>query len=364
MEAKLSAVNSDLINLIESQLLETELYVNDDEDVTMADDLLDLALDTTSLCPSTQSNSASRVPYKRMCDSSTSNSQLSPELCCQDQTRSNNNSALLDDTRSPTYADMPPFEMVWEDDAAPTSLPDILLKRSSWTAPKTEDSITRYRSPEGCTTCRLCQQHFSSHRRLRVHVPQHFLTTFCPCGEYSYHRDYILRHQRIMKCHTGHLFNVDRHSYVTFLSVIKPFVTDPSRYDRLKQGFPSSRPITSGPCTRPTSHKEPSTSSTSSSSQPIPPPKSLPRVPLQRIDVPRKRRSPSPVPYQPAPKQRWLSSSPSRHSCPARNLREVESRIHELEREVLRLTPRVTAVTSELQALCSSVATLKRGSSD
>jgi len=166
-----------------------------------------------------------------------------------------------------------------------------------------------------------------------------------------------------MKCHTGRLFDVDRHNFVTFLSVIKPFVTDPSRYDRLKQGFPSPRPITSGPCTRPTSHKESSTSSTSSS-QPIPPPKSLPRVLLQRIDVPRKRRSPSPVPHQPAPKQRWLSSSPSRHSCPARNLREVETRIHELEREVLRLTPRVTAVTSELQALRSSVATLKRGSSD
>jgi len=251
METKLSAVNSDLIDLIESQLLETELYVNDDEDVTMADDLLNLALDTTSLCPSTQSNAASLVPYKKMCDSSTSDSQLSPELCCKGQIRSNNKSAHLDDTRSPSYGDMPPLEMVWDDGDTPTSLSDILLKRPSWTAPETENRITQYRSPEDCTTCRLCQQHFSSHRRLRVHVPQHFLTTFCPRGEYSYHRDYILRHQRIMKCHTGHLFDVDRHNFVTFLSIIKPFVTDPACYDRLKQGFPSPRPITSGPCTRP-----------------------------------------------------------------------------------------------------------------
>jgi len=230
MEAKLSAVNSDLINLIESQLLETELYVNDDEDVTMADDLLDLALDTTSLCLSTQSNSASRVPYKKMCDSSTSNSQLSPELCCKDQIRSNNNSALLDDTRSPGYEDMPPLEMVWDDDAAPTSLPDMLLQRPSWTTQETENRIKQYRGPDDCTTCRLCQQHFSSPRRLRVHIPQHFLTTFCPCGEYFYHRDYILRHQRIMKCHTGHLFDVDRHNFITFLSITKPFITDPARY--------------------------------------------------------------------------------------------------------------------------------------
>jgi len=292
----LPTVNSDLINLIESQLLETELYVNDDEDVTMADDLLDLALDTTSLCPSTRSNPVSRVPYKKMCDSSTSNSQLSPELCCQDQIRFNNNSALLDGTCSPDYDGPPPLEMVWDDDAAPTSLPDELLKRTSWTAQRTEDHIMSYRGPEGYTTCKLCQQHFSSHRRLRVHIPQHYLTTFCPCGEYSYHRDYILRHQRIMKCHTGHIFDVDKYNYTFFLSLIKPFVKDSARYDRLKQGFPSPRPITAGPCTRPIGCKEPSKATPLSSSQPIPPPRSVPRVVLQRIDASRKRRSHSPTP--------------------------------------------------------------------
>jgi len=363
MEDKLSTVNSDLINLIESQLLETELYVKDDEDVTMADDLLDLALDTTSLCPSTQSNSASRVPYKKMRDSSTSNSQLSPELCCKDQIRSNNNSALLDGTCSPNHDNPPPLEMVWDNDAAPTSLPDELLKRTSWSAKLTEGRIMLYRGTEDCTTCKLCQQHFSSHRRLRVHIPQHYLTTFCPCGEYSYHRDYILRHQRIMKCHTGHIFDVDQHNYTFFLSLIKPFIKDPARYERLQQGFPSPRPITSGPCTQPTWYKE-SPKASKPSSPPTLPPRSIPRVLLQRIDVPRKRGSPSPPPQQLAPKWRWLSSSPNRHSLPARNLKEVETRICELEQEVLRLAPRVTAVNSELQALRSSVATLKRGSSD
>jgi len=48
-------VNSELINLIESELLETTSNVNDDEDIVMADDLLDLELDTIILGQSTHS---------------------------------------------------------------------------------------------------------------------------------------------------------------------------------------------------------------------------------------------------------------------------------------------------------------------
>jgi len=111
METGLTSVNSDLIALAESQLLETGLNVKDDEDITMADDLLDLELNTMFLSQSTRPKTVSPVPYKKMHDSQTSNSQLSSELCCKDQIRSNNNSALLDTTRSPTYDDMPPLEM-------------------------------------------------------------------------------------------------------------------------------------------------------------------------------------------------------------------------------------------------------------
>jgi len=56
MEPGLSSANSDLIDLIESQLPETVSNVNDDEDVAMADDLLDLELDTMILSQSTHSN--------------------------------------------------------------------------------------------------------------------------------------------------------------------------------------------------------------------------------------------------------------------------------------------------------------------
>jgi len=119
MEVDLTSVNSDLVNLIESQLLETELHVNNDEDIVMADNLLDLELNTMSLSQFTRHDTVSRVPYKKMHDSQTSNSRLSSELCCKDQTRSNNNSALLDATRSPDYDDMPPLELVWDDDAPP-----------------------------------------------------------------------------------------------------------------------------------------------------------------------------------------------------------------------------------------------------
>jgi len=85
METGLAPANSDLIDLIESQLLETVSNVNDDEDIAMADDLLDLELDTMILCQSTHSNMVSRVSYKKMHDSQTSNSRLSPKLCCKDQ---------------------------------------------------------------------------------------------------------------------------------------------------------------------------------------------------------------------------------------------------------------------------------------
>jgi len=181
------------------------------------------------LSQSTRPNMASQVPYKKMRDSQTSNSRLSSELYCKDQYRSNNNSALSDDTRSPTYEGMPPLEMVWDMEPISATLPEILLNQTSWITTETETLILHHRGDDDCTTCRLCQQHFTTPRRLRVHVPQHFIRTFCPCGEYSYHRDYILRHQRTMNCHTGHLCDVDEASLLRFLGLIKFFISDSVR---------------------------------------------------------------------------------------------------------------------------------------
>jgi len=62
METNLTPANSDLIALIESQLLGTELHVNGDKNITMADNLLDLELDTMSLSQSTRLDTVFRVP--------------------------------------------------------------------------------------------------------------------------------------------------------------------------------------------------------------------------------------------------------------------------------------------------------------
>jgi len=202
------------------------------------------------LSQSARLNMVSQVPYKKMHDSQTSNSRLSSELYCKDQTRSNNNSALSDTTRSPTYEGMPPLEMAWDTEPNSTTLPEVLLTQSSWITKDTETLILQHHGDKDCTTCRLCQQHFTTPRRLRVHVPQHFIMTFCLCGEYSYHRDYILRHQRTMNCHTRHLFDVDEISFPTFLELIKPFISDPVRHERLSQGFPAPRAITHGAAPR------------------------------------------------------------------------------------------------------------------
>jgi len=171
METGLTPDNSDLIALIESQLLGTELHVNGDENMLMADSLLDLGPDTVSLSQSTRTSTVVRVPYKEMHDSQTSNSQLSSELCCKDQLRSNNNSALVDTTRSTHSDELPPMDIVTEDETQTAALPTILLKKSNWVTDETKALIKDNRGDDNCTTCRLCQQQFTTHRRLRVHVP-------------------------------------------------------------------------------------------------------------------------------------------------------------------------------------------------
>jgi len=141
--------------------------------------------------------------------------------------------------------------IVYDGEPSSMVLPDILLAQHSWVTKETEALIKRNRGNDNCTTCRLCQQHFTTPHLLRVHVPQHYITTFCPCGKYSYHRDYILCHQRTMECHTGYLYDVDKPYFPTFLNIIKPFISDPNRYERLQQGFPPPRAITLGPCPPP-----------------------------------------------------------------------------------------------------------------
>jgi len=137
----LTPENSDLIALIESQLLGTELHVNGDENITMADGLLDLEPDTMSLRQSTHTNTVPQVPYKEMYDSQTSNGRLSSELCCKDQIRSNNNSALLDTTCSPSHDGLHLMEVVRDKELSTTALPAALLKKTNWVTEDTETLI-------------------------------------------------------------------------------------------------------------------------------------------------------------------------------------------------------------------------------
>jgi len=306
---------------------------------------------------STRTSTGIRVPYKDMNDSQTSKSRLSSELCCKGQVRPNNNSALVDTTRSTHSDELPPMEIVTEEESRAAALPAILLKKSNWVTVETETLIKDNRGDDNCTTCRLCQQQFTTHRCLRVHVPQHYITTFCPCGEFSYHRDYILCHQRT----TGNLYDVDEHLFPTFLNIIKPCISDPSRYTRLLQGFPPPREITQGPCPAPHGHKKSPKARPSPPVQTVPRPKTLSRVVLQRIEIPQEQLFLSSSPSRPSRKRRWHSPSPtSRHSLSARNLRKVETRMNELEREIHILASKITAAASELQALRKSVSRLKR----
>jgi len=74
--------------------------------------------------------------------------------------------------------------------------------------------------------------------------------TFCSCGEFSYTRYYVLRHQRTTKCYLGHLFEVDASMFGEFFQLIYPLVQDNGKLLQLVKGFPSSRAVTAGPCPR------------------------------------------------------------------------------------------------------------------
>jgi len=121
------------------------------------------------------------------------------------------------------------------------ALPQALVARQYWVSGATSRKIGEACGEPGNRICHQCQRKFSSSRRLRVHAPQHFLNVFCPCGEYSYQRDYVLRHQRISRCHTGYTF--DGATFPEFRDLVMPHVADPRRRAVLAQGFPACRPI-------------------------------------------------------------------------------------------------------------------------
>jgi len=119
METGLLSADSDSINFVELDLLETSTTVNGDESMVKADDLLDLELESMTFSQSTPLPSVSRVSYKGVCDSQATQSQVSHKLRCYNPCRSNTNSALLDITRPASSGALSSPDVIWDDDPMP-----------------------------------------------------------------------------------------------------------------------------------------------------------------------------------------------------------------------------------------------------
>jgi len=111
-------------------------------------------------------------------------------------------------------------------------LPQALLRRTTWTTRRTRTLIQAIIGTDDNQRCGECRQTFSTMKRLRIHVLQHFTVTFCPCGTHHFYRDVILRH----------LYEVDADSYSEFRDLILPHVTSTDRRQALLTNFPLTRP--------------------------------------------------------------------------------------------------------------------------
>jgi len=171
-------------------------------------DLLDLELEPMTFSQFTPLPSVSRVSYKGDTDSQTVQGLISQKLCCKDPWRSNNSFAFLDITLPALTGAPSSPEIVLDDDPVPERQPSPAPGTSSTCPRKLPVILLRTTNP-GCKEnprpldLSFMQQIFTTPQKLNVHMPQHFVTTFCPCGDFSYHRNYILRHQRTMGCYQG-----------------------------------------------------------------------------------------------------------------------------------------------------------------
>jgi len=122
------------------------------------------------------------------------------------------------------------------------ALPQALLRWTTWSTRRTCTFIQALIGTDDNRRCDECKQTFSTMKRLKIHIPQHFTVTFCPCGVHHFYRDAILRHQRTQNCYTEHLYEVDADSYIEFRDLILPHVTDPDHRQTLLDQFPETRP--------------------------------------------------------------------------------------------------------------------------
>jgi len=115
-----------------------------------------------------------------------------------------------------------------------------------------------------------------------------------------------------MNCFTGHIFDVDELSYPRFIELVQLFVQDPSKLERLLQGFPAPSAIIQEPVPKTPNYRKPGIACKEPNSQALL--SSLPHVVLQQVDsqFSQTRRA------KPQQMRRWNSLSPAR-ACQGEN---------------------------------------------
>jgi len=226
------------------------------------------------------------------------------------------------------------------------SLPLALTAQQFWITEETRQKIEEACAGLGNLKCRHCSRKFSSTRRLKVHAPQHYINVFCPCGEFSYQRDYVLRHQRISRCHTGRIFSVDEASYPEFRNLILPHVGDPRKRASLALGFPACRPLLEN-------SEDVHTADRPVVTQPL-------RVMLARIDNKEPTTSSQASRPMAAKKRRTQGTGQPLH-CPASTVSQSGHCLHEAE--VYRLRRHLRRLEDDMSTLRRRMDRLKRGNS-
>jgi len=203
-------------------LLRTTAVVDGNENFDIRNDLLDQDLESRILGKPGQLPIFQRAPYKGVGNFQTGKCWKSPQLSVKDHNKSTPNSILVDVARPATAGASLSSESEWDNDSSQSqvqlstpmdassdlqqNLPLLLLHWPNWIQPATCTQISNLLGDSDNVTCSICRQEFKTNKRPKVHALQRFITTFCPCGKFSYNRDYVLRHQRTMKCYIGHLF--------------------------------------------------------------------------------------------------------------------------------------------------------------
>lgn len=225
-------------------------------------------------------------------------------------------------------------------------LRSVLFARPYWTSRRTRTLIQAICGPNTNTSCAECEKTFTTHKRLRVHVRQHFTNTFCSCGVFSFQRDYILRHQRRSNCYSGGVFEVDRECFLEFRDLLLPHVTDQKQRKLILQGFPKTRPsVESGRDQSVPSPSSPSLSSLSTSSS-LPRPRAIEPC-TSKEPVPQAQHS---ISCSPSTSQ--LGCSEATDHKPTDSLDyDIEVKVSSLEKRLCRLSQDILHTNFELLRL-------------